>query len=160
MPWVSVSCGDIFGQEADAIVSPANSFGCMDGGIDLLDSKYFGWELETSLRALLSAQHYGELPVGQAVVLATGHVPMKISQTVNVYLAFRGCAYCGLADNAPDDAPIRSLPVPGLGTGICEVTPERAAMQMRLAYSAIINGEGAKSRNARTVLAEHRALLR
>ncbi|MBR1272093.1 macro domain-containing protein [Bradyrhizobium sp. AUGA SZCCT0222] len=172
VPGVSVSRGDIFEHDADAIVSPANSFGYMDGGIDLLYSRYFGWELETSLRALLSEQHYGELPVGQAVVLATGHeiipflvsaptmrVPMNISQTVNVYLAFRAALIAVLAHNATADAPIRSLLVPGLGTGIGEVTPERAAMQMRLAYNAIINGEGIKSRNARAVLAEHRALL-
>lgn len=172
VPGVFVSRGDIFGHEADAIVSPANSFGYMDGGIDLLYSKYFGWELETSLRALLSEQHYGELPVGQAVVLATGHeiipflvsaptmrVPMNISQTVNVYLAFRAALIAVLAHNAIADTPIQSLLVPGLGTGIGEVTPERAATQMRLAYNAIINSEGTKSRNARAVLAEHRALL-
>jgi hypothetical protein len=53
-PGVFVSRGDIFEQKADAIVSPANSFGYMDGGIDLLYSKYFGWELEANLRALLS----------------------------------------------------------------------------------------------------------
>jgi O-acetyl-ADP-ribose deacetylase (regulator of RNase III) len=45
----------------------------MDGGIDLLYSKYFGWSLQTDLQALLAEQHYGELPVGQAVVVATGH---------------------------------------------------------------------------------------
>jgi len=172
VPGVSVSRGDIFAHGADAVVSPANSFGYMDGGIDLLYSKYFGWELETSLRVLLSDQHYGELPVGQAVLLATGHeaipylvsaptmrVPMNISQTVNVYLAFRAALIAVLAHNAIADAPIRSLLVPGLGTGIGEVTPERAATQMWLAYDAIINGEGIKSRNARAVLAEHRALL-
>jgi hypothetical protein len=30
---------------------------------------------------------------------------------------------------------------------------------MRLAYNAIINGEGAKGRNARAILSEHRELL-
>jgi hypothetical protein len=30
---VSISCGDIFELKADAIVSPANSFGYMDGGM-------------------------------------------------------------------------------------------------------------------------------
>ena len=32
-PDVEVSCGDVFDVTADAIVSPANSFGFMDGGI-------------------------------------------------------------------------------------------------------------------------------
>jgi hypothetical protein len=33
---VNISSGDIFELKADAIVSPANSFGYMDGGIDLV----------------------------------------------------------------------------------------------------------------------------
>lgn len=35
---IKVSCGDIFtgAPAADSIVSPANSFGFMDGGIDLV----------------------------------------------------------------------------------------------------------------------------
>ena len=79
-------------------------------------------------------------------------VPMDISQTLNVYLAFRAALIAVLAHNAIADVPIRSLLVPGLGTGIGEVAPDRAAVQMRLAYNAIINGEGIKSRNARAVL--------
>jgi O-acetyl-ADP-ribose deacetylase (regulator of RNase III) len=171
-PEVLVSRGDIFEQKADAIVSPANSFGYMDGGIDLLYSRFFGWEVETNLRALLLERHYGELPVGQAVVLATGHefipflvsaptmrVPMSIEGTVNVYLAFRAALIAVLTHNASAGAPIRSLLVPGLGTGVGEVAPERAARQMRLAYDAIINGQGAKSRNARAILGEHQELL-
>ncbi|MES2197094.1 MAG: macro domain-containing protein [Pseudomonadota bacterium] len=172
VPDVTVSRGDIFEHKADAIVSPANSFGYMDGGIDLLYSKYFGWQLETNLRALLSEQHYGELPVGQAAVLATEHesipflvsaptmrVPMRIGETINVYLAFRAALIAVLAHNAAGGTPIRSLLVPGLGTGIGDVTPERAARQMRLAYNAIIKGTGIRSRNARTILVEHRELL-
>jgi hypothetical protein len=54
VPKVHVSRGDIFELQADAIVSPANSFGFMDGGIDLLYSKYFGWGLQTDLQALLA----------------------------------------------------------------------------------------------------------
>lgn len=43
---VEVSHGDIFDLSADAIVSPANSFGFMDGGIDLVHSQHFGWSLQ------------------------------------------------------------------------------------------------------------------
>jgi hypothetical protein len=44
---VRISHGDIFEKPADAIVSPANSFGYMDGGIDLVYLRRFGWELQT-----------------------------------------------------------------------------------------------------------------
>jgi hypothetical protein len=36
---------------------------------------------------------------------------------------------------------------------------ERAAAQMRLAYDAIIGGQGKKSRNTGAILREHRELL-
>jgi O-acetyl-ADP-ribose deacetylase (regulator of RNase III) len=49
-PDVEVSGGDIFDLSADAIVSPANSFGFMDGGIDLVYSQHFGWGLQERLR--------------------------------------------------------------------------------------------------------------
>jgi O-acetyl-ADP-ribose deacetylase (regulator of RNase III) len=129
VPEVVVSRGDILKQKADAIVSPANSFGHMDGGIDLLYSRHFGWELETKLRTLLSERHYGELPVGQAVVLATGHesipflvsaptmrVPMSIGETVNVYLAFRAALIAVLTHNAGECAdPVPAGARPGHG---------------------------------------------
>ncbi len=169
---VIVSQGDIFAHSADAIVSPANSFGHMDGGIDLLYSRHFGWELEAKLKALLRERHFGELPVGRAVVLATGHdsipylvsaptmrVPASISDTLNVYLAFRAALIAVHMHNANGAAPISSLLVPGLGTGIGAVPPERAARQMRAAYSAILEGHGAKPRDARAILGEHHQLL-
>ncbi|MBR0840912.1 macro domain-containing protein [Bradyrhizobium liaoningense] len=168
---VEVSHGDIFAQEADAILSPANSFGHMDGGIDLLYSRYFGWDLQTNLQAVLAEHYYGELPVGQAIVLATGHarfpflvsaptmrVPMRIDQTVNVYLALRAALIAVLTHNAGGDEAIRSLLVPGLGTGIGAMPPPRAARQMRLAYDSIL-APAPERRSARTILREHHDLL-
>ncbi len=172
VPSVEVSCGDIFECSADAIVSPANSFGYMDGGIDLVYSRFFGWELEDALRALLVDQHYGELPVGQAIVLPTGHasipflvsaptmrVPSSISRTVNVYLAFRAALIAVMRHNERGAGVIESLLVPGLGTGVGEVPPERAARQMRLAYDAIVLGEGLRPKNAGRIWGEHHELL-
>lgn len=70
---ILISTGDILGEKADAIVSAANSFGYMDGGLDLLYSQHFGWEVERRLRALLIAEHDGELPVGEAAIVETGN---------------------------------------------------------------------------------------
>ncbi|MGX1318640.1 O-acetyl-ADP-ribose deacetylase (regulator of RNase III) [Bradyrhizobium sp. USDA 377] len=168
---VEVSLGDIFAQEADAILSPANSFGHMDGGIDLLYSRYFGWDLQTNLQATLAEHHYGELPVGQAIVLATGHVrfpflvsaptmrvPTRIDQTVNVYLAFRAALIAVITHNAGDDETIQSLLVPGLGTGVGAMPPARAARQMRLAYDSIF-APASERRSARAILREHYELI-
>ena len=146
VPQVDISCGNILELTADAIVSPANSFGYMDGGIDLAYSQFFGWELAERLKTLLAREHFGELPVGQAAIVPTGHdsivwlvsaptmrVPSSISRTVNVYLAFRAALIAVLKHNAQAERPIRSILAPGLGTGVGEMPFARAAKQMRAA---------------------------
>jgi O-acetyl-ADP-ribose deacetylase (regulator of RNase III) len=108
VPQVSISQGDIFGVTADAIVSPANSFGYMDGGIDLVYSQFFGWEVEDRLRAIILEKYDGEIPVGQAEIVPTAHktipflisaptmrVPMNVANTAHAYLAFRA-ALCAV----------------------------------------------------------------
>ena len=64
---VTVSCGDIFSDragpigpddavdvKADTIVSPANGFGFMDGGIDALYTYQLGAQVQENLRARLA----------------------------------------------------------------------------------------------------------
>jgi len=144
---VEASCGDIFAEPADAIVSPANSFGFMDGGIDLVYSRRFGWDLQKRLQALLRTEYGGELLVGQAVILATQdpdypwlvsaptmRVPMDIRGTVNAYLAFRAVLQTVNAHNAQHPGAIRSVLCPGLGTATGLLPFDLCARQMRLAY--------------------------
>jgi O-acetyl-ADP-ribose deacetylase (regulator of RNase III) len=161
--------GDILAQTADALVSPANSFGYMDGGIDLLYSQFFGWQLETRLKQMLLTHYYGELPVGQAVIVSTEHkkipflisaptmrIPSNIQNTVNVYLAFRAALIAVLEHNKTSKQQIKSVLCPGLGTGVGGLEPEIAAKQMRFAYDAIF---ASKKSSARAILNEHYCLL-
>lgn len=170
---VQVLSGDILQYQADAIVSPANSFGFMDGGIDLLYSQFFGWDLEARLKKLIAEKCYGELPVGQAVIVPTEHktipylisaptmrVPSDIAGTINVYLAFRAVLVAVLEHNSTSKQAIKSILAPGLGTGIGNVPPEQAAHQMRHAYEAILGEQPASPRSAREILARHHKLLR
>src|SRR4029434_4261958 len=53
LPDVSVHRGSILDLPVDAVVSPANSFGFMDGGIDHLYSDRFGWEVQDRLQKLI-----------------------------------------------------------------------------------------------------------
>lgn len=151
---VEVSTGDIFAYQADAIVSPANSFGYMDGGIDLIYSQFFGWDLEKRLRKVLLEEHDGELPVGQAVILPTEHewipylisaptmrVPMAIPKTAHAYLAFRAVLQAIRRFNQQAQAPIKSVLCPGLATGVGMMPAKRCAKQMRYAYEVIVKGE-------------------
>src|SRR5438128_1317574 len=102
LDFVAVHHGSILDVECDAVVSPANSYGFMDGGIDAIYLDYFGSDLQARVRQQIFDHHHGELLVGQADVVETGHdkipfliaaptmrVPMNLHETVNPYLAAR-----------------------------------------------------------------------
>jgi len=133
---------DLFSFEADACVSPANSFGFMDGGIDLLYSMNMGWHVSANLRNIIRDNYDGELLVGQALLLDTGYarfpkmivaptmrVPGRLNGTPNVYLAAK--AMFLLAMRNPS---LETIVCPGLGTGTGGVTPDECARVMRMAY--------------------------
>jgi O-acetyl-ADP-ribose deacetylase (regulator of RNase III) len=153
---VDISVGDIFeGPSADALLSPANSFGFMDGGIDLVYVNRFGWSLQDRVQAMIRQQHDGELPVGQAIIVPTAdtpiqwlvasptmRVPMDVANTPNAFLAFRAALQAIKRHNETASASTRieSLLSPGLGTAIGKMPYERCARQMRLAYDNIVLG--------------------
>jgi O-acetyl-ADP-ribose deacetylase (regulator of RNase III) len=146
---VTVVRQPIFECTGDAIVSPANSFGYMDGGIDLVYSQHFGWHVEDRVRQRILDEHDGELIVGTALVVPTDdaqipylisaptmRVPMVVAQRVNAYLAFR--AALKVARQHPD---IEHVICPGLGTGVGQLPPQRCARQMVMAWANIIEGQ-------------------
>jgi O-acetyl-ADP-ribose deacetylase (regulator of RNase III) len=143
--------GDITAVACDAVVSPANSFGFMDGGLDHALSERFGWDLEKQLQKIIKELPEGELLVGQALVLETGDkvVPLLISAptmrvptnfnidtSVNAYLAMKA-----ILIKAKNDERISSVAIPGLCTGVGRMQPMIAARQMFQAYKEIILGE-------------------
>lgn len=77
----SVVAGDITGLKADAAVSPANSSGIMRGGVDGVYTRVFGAGVENRLQAIIRTLPGGELPVGEALLVPTGHtgIPWLIS---------------------------------------------------------------------------------
>lgn len=56
----------------EAIVSPANSFGLMDGGYDKAITDYFGKELMEDVKKVIMEKWFGEQPVGTSLT-----VPIK-----------------------------------------------------------------------------------
>ena len=141
---ITILHGSIFDVECDAIVSPANSFGFMDGGIDLAISEYFGWHIEEHLQKLIKSTPMGELLVGQAALIETGdariptlvsaptmRVPLEIQNTVNIYLAMKAIL------TVTKDSGIEMLAIPGLGTGCGQVDPTSSARQMRRAFEEL-----------------------
>lgn len=53
----------------EAIVSPANSFGLMDGGYDKAITDYFGEELMRDVQKAIMIKWYGEQPVGTSMTV-------------------------------------------------------------------------------------------
>lgn len=142
---------DITLVSCDAIVSPANSFGFMDGGLDYALSDRFGWDLEKGLQQRIKDLPEGELLVGQSLLIETGDakVPFLISAptmriptnfnidtSVNAYLAMKAVLI-----RAKQDERISSVAIPGLCTGVGRMHPMIAARQMFQAYKEIILGE-------------------
>jgi len=71
-PLVTVHRGSILDIQCDAVVSPANSFGFMDGGIDALYMNFFGSDIQMRVRRQIYDHHDGELLVGEADIVETG----------------------------------------------------------------------------------------
>lgn len=184
--WVTTSCGDIFSTKsgpvgpndpvdvrADAIISPANSFGFMDGGIDAVYTHQFGEGLQLRLQQLIAAEHGGELPVGMAVIVPTMHadipwcisaptmrVPRDVADTVNAYLAFRAALRAALAHNERGQPPIKRVLCPGLGTAIGKMPAGRCARQMRVAWDHVLGAQAAMPRSIRAAADDEFELLR
>lgn len=151
---VEIHHGSILDLSVDAVVSPANSYGFMDGGIDLLYSHYFGWEVQKKLQNLIKEKHHGELLIGQADIVETDNlqipfmisaptmrVPMILKDSVNPYLAARavfllikhGTFFEGKYKDEPINKFVQSVAFSGLATGIGKIGFNTCARQMQRA---------------------------
>lgn len=173
IPEIQPSVGDIFEFPADAVISPANGFGFMDGGIDRVYSEYLGWHVQDRLRTLLREQYHGELPVGWAVLIETVHpeipymisaptmrAPTDVSQTLNAYLAFRAALRVIQKKNIEQPGTIKTVLCPGLATGTGEMSVEICAKQMHTAYIEVIHNQPFQPSGVNESILEHYRLLR
>jgi O-acetyl-ADP-ribose deacetylase (regulator of RNase III) len=131
----------------DCLVSPANSFGMMDAGMDAAITQFFGISLERSVKQRILKDYLGEQPVGTSFVIETGHpkhpflahtptmrVPMSVRGTDIPYVAMWAMLLAIRQHNQTHHQPISSVVCPGLGTGIGQVPEAEAARQMAIAY--------------------------
>ena len=179
VPGVTVFRGAILDVTCDAVVSPANSFGFMDGGIDMLYSQHFGWDVQARLQQRIREAHHGELLVGAAEIVETGHpripfliaaptmrVPMILRDTVNPYLAARAVLLlvkrhrflAGLFQGEQVASVVETVAFPGLGTGVGRVEPQTCARQMRAALEEILLEKHAFPRTWADVSSAHQKL--
>lgn len=150
LPDVDIISDDICSVNCDAVVSPANSFGFMDGGLDHALSERFGWNLQETVQQLIAARPLRELLVGESLIIPTEddnipwlivaptmRVPMRLRQSINAYLAMKAILTSALDfDGSP---PIEVVAIPGLGTGVGNLPYQTAAIQMWTAFSEIMH---------------------
>ncbi|MEH2300361.1 MAG: macro domain-containing protein [Nostoc sp.] len=131
----------------DCMVSPANSFGMMDGGIDAAIIRFFGTSLMARVQQRILEDYLGEQPVGTSMIVETGdhkhpflahtptmRVPMIIAGTDIPYIAMWAMLLAVRHHNQRAKQIINTIACPGLGTGIGRVPYTEAARQMALAY--------------------------
>jgi O-acetyl-ADP-ribose deacetylase (regulator of RNase III) len=162
LDFVDVRQGSILQLSCDAVVSPAYSFGFMDGGVDMLYSQHFGWHVQERIQNLILNKHHGELLVGAAEIVETDNlqipyliaaptmrVPMILGNSINPYLAARaalllikhGTFAGGGLKGAAVSGFVDSVAFPGLGTGVGRVGPNTCARQVRAAIEEVILGK-------------------
>ncbi len=135
----------------DCMVSAANSYGQMDGGIDADITDYFGQQLMDRVQAHIVEHYLGEQPIGSSFIIPTHHekhpflahtptmrIPDIIAHTDNVYHGMRATLLAVHAHNKTSELKIRSIACPGLGALTGQVPFEKVARQMERAYASVI----------------------
>ena len=113
----------------DCMVSAANSFGLMDGGVDAAIIRFFGDRLMNRVQRRILDEYLGEQPVGTSMIVETDHprhpfiahtptmrVPMDIAHTDNVYRAMWAMLLAVQRHNEHAERRIAIVACPGLGT--------------------------------------------
>ncbi|WP_459212026.1 macro domain-containing protein [Aquimarina rhabdastrellae] len=139
-------------KEFDCLVSPANSFGLMDGGIDLAIRNYFGMKIQYAVQRRIQKDFYGEQSIGTSFIVFTENeyhpflahtptmrVPSDISKTDNVYNAFFAMLTAVTNYNKNNNIRIEKVLCPGMGTATGKMNATEAARQMSLAYKNFLN---------------------
>ena len=146
---VKVVCADFkdFMNKVDVecIVSPANSYGLMDGGYDLAITKYFGTSLMKNVQKYIIDNYFGEQLVGTSFIIdipktnkklihtPSMRTPSVIKDPMVVYYCMRSALMEAIKNN------ISTIVIPAFGGACGEVDYDIIAMMMKEAYDQINN---------------------
>jgi O-acetyl-ADP-ribose deacetylase len=131
MAHIAVLKGDLTRQKVDAIVNPANSYGCMGGGVAYAIKKSGGEEIEAE------AVSKAPIPVGSAVETAAGrmsckyviHAPTMTEPAEPIGPGNVSSATLAALRKASEMG-VKSLAFPGMGCGVGGVGKSDAAEAM------------------------------
>lgn len=129
--------------EVDGIVSPANSYGLMDGGYDGAITAWFGEDVMAAVQSAIIEEYFGEQPVGSCLVVQvpprisfgqfilhtpTMRVPSIIEDPEIVYHCTRACIIAALKNE------FDTIVIPAFGACTGRVEHEVVARYMERAF--------------------------
>ncbi|MEV0382826.1 macro domain-containing protein [Nonomuraea sp. NPDC050643] len=148
-PEVEIHKGSILDQQVDAWVSPTNSRGRMDGGVDGVIKRHLGAGIQLRVQRAIRDRFEGSLPVGSAVCVPSGatnpkflistptmvHSVQNVSETLNVALACAAAFQAIHMQNALEPGGIRSVALVGMGAATGKVPAQVCANLMWTGYT-------------------------
>ena len=142
------SLNDLELDKFDVYISPANSFGELQGGIDMQYYKYFGGDiLQENIYNIIRKDYSGEILMGdfcyinlsngkKLLLCPTMTIPADVSQTRNAYYFMRAVLK-GINILKQANINVNNVFCPIPCTGVGKMSSELAAKQMK----AAIDGE-------------------
>ncbi|MDR8407845.1 macro domain-containing protein [Nonomuraea sp. 3-1Str] len=148
-PEIEILQASILDQRVDAWVSPTNSRGRMDGGVDAVIKKYLGAGIQLRVQRAIRDRFGGSLPVGSAVCVPSGAVNPKflistptmeqssqdVSETLNVALACAAAFQAIHMQNEKEPGSIASVALVGMGAATGRVPARVCANLMWTGYT-------------------------
>ncbi|MEV7005047.1 macro domain-containing protein [Streptosporangium sp. NPDC051022] len=148
-PEIEIHQGSILDRHVDAWVTPTNSRGRMDGGVDAAIKRYLGAGIQLRVQRAIRDEFGGALPVGSAVCVSSGAVNPKflistptmvqsaqdVSETLNVALACAAAFQAVHMRNEREPGSIGSVALVGMGAATGQVPPRVCANLMWTGYT-------------------------
>ncbi|MEV6039826.1 macro domain-containing protein [Nonomuraea sp. NPDC052116] len=148
-PEVEIHKGSIVSELADAWVSPTNSRGRMDGGVDAVIKRHLGAGIQLRVQRAIRDRFDGSLPVGSAVCVPSGATNPKflistptmvqsaqdVSETLNVAMACAAAFQAIHMQNEKEPGSITSVALVGMGAATGQVPPKVCANLMWTGYT-------------------------
>ncbi|MEU9034523.1 macro domain-containing protein [Streptomyces sp. NPDC048352] len=148
-PGIEIRQGSILDEDVDAWVSPTNSRGRMDGGVDAAVKRFLGAGIQLRVQRAIRDRFAGSLPVGSAVCVPSGSLTPRylistptmetssqnVSQTLNVALACAAAFQAVHQQNEKKPGSIRSVALVGMGARTGRVPARVCANLMWTGYT-------------------------
>ncbi|GHG81138.1 macro domain-containing protein [Streptomyces griseocarneus] len=148
-PGIEIRKGSILDENVDAWVTPTNSRGRMDGGVDGVIKRHLGAGIQLRVQRAIRDRFAGSLPVGSAVCVPSGAVNPKflistptmqtssqnVSETLNVALACAAAFQAIHQKNHEAPGSITSVALVGMGAQTGRVPARVCANLMWTGYT-------------------------